>query len=101
MLKPYIHSERPDQTVFKVRLPDGSEGELVEDIVGYRRRHGRKEYHVKWLGQSKLTWEPQENLNYVQDLIARYHQRQAHKRKTTKNREPRTSLEEGHVTDMS
>ncbi|KAE8910420.1 hypothetical protein PF005_g31751 [Phytophthora fragariae] len=101
MLKPYVHSERPDQTVFKVRLPDGSEGELVEDIVGYRRRHGRKEYHVKWLSQSKLTWEPQENLNYVQDLIARYHQRQAHKRKTTKNRETRTSLEEWHVTDMS
>ncbi|GMF44209.1 unnamed protein product [Phytophthora fragariaefolia] len=62
LLKPYIASTRPEQAIFKVRLPDGSEGELVEDIDGYRKKKGKKEYHVKWLGQSKLTWEPEENL---------------------------------------
>jgi transposase InsO family protein len=77
MLKPYVHSDRPDQAVFKVRLPDGTEGELVEDIVGYRHRNGRAEYHVKWLGQSQLTWEPRENLEYVLDLVNRFHQRHA------------------------
>jgi hypothetical protein len=77
MLKPYVHSDRPDQAVFKVRLPDGTKGELVEDIVGYRHRNGRAEYHVKWLGQSQLTWEPRENLEYVLDLVNRFHQRHA------------------------
>ncbi|POM78436.1 Gag-pol [Phytophthora palmivora] len=62
LLKPYVVSKRADQLIFKVRLPDGSEGELVEDIVGYRRRKGKKEYYVKWLGQSKLTWELKGNL---------------------------------------
>ncbi|KAJ8577834.1 hypothetical protein ON010_g1372 [Phytophthora cinnamomi] len=46
LLKPYIASNRPDQDIFKVRVPDGSEGELVEDIVGYRNRKGKKEYHI-------------------------------------------------------
>ncbi|ETM45917.1 hypothetical protein L914_09139 [Phytophthora nicotianae] len=65
LLKPYVASDRPDQELFKVLLPDGTEGEHVEDIVGYRRKKSGKEYHVKWLGQSKLTWEPEENLKYV------------------------------------
>ncbi|GMF40360.1 unnamed protein product [Phytophthora fragariaefolia] len=43
------------------------------------------EYHVKWLGQPKRTWEPDENLQYVRDSINRYHNRhnnQKNKRKT-------------------
>ncbi|GMF19728.1 unnamed protein product [Phytophthora lilii] len=76
MLKPYVQSDRLEQTIFKVPLPDGTEGELVEDIVGFRRRKGKPEYHVKWLGQSRLTWEPLENLQYVPDLVRNFHERQ-------------------------
>jgi hypothetical protein len=101
LLKPYVASNRPDQDLFKVQLPDGSEGELVADIVGYRKRKGRKEYHVKWLGQSKLTWEPSENLQYVQDLIARYHQRQTSNARPRRRHSPKPSLGGGHVARPS
>ncbi|POM68640.1 Gag-pol Polyprotein [Phytophthora palmivora] len=61
-LKPNVASSRGDQTLFKVLLPDGTEGELVEDIVRYRKGKGKKEYQVKWIGQVELTWEPLKNL---------------------------------------
>ncbi|POM66216.1 Gag-pol [Phytophthora palmivora] len=73
-LKPYVASSRGDQTLFK--------GELVEDIVGYRKRKGKKEYQVKWIGQVELTWEPLKNLEYILDLVNRYHQTQRSRKKT-------------------
>ncbi|POM81809.1 Retrovirus Polyprotein [Phytophthora palmivora] len=84
LFKPHVVSKCADQIIFKVSLPDGGEGELVEDIVGYRRRKGKKEYYVKWLGESKPTWEPEGNLEYVQDLITRYHQHHFKTRKRGK-----------------
>ncbi|GMF47806.1 unnamed protein product [Phytophthora lilii] len=94
MLKPYIQSDRLEQTISKVRLPDGTEGELVEDIVGFRRRKGKPEYHVKWLGQSRLTWEPLENLQYVPDLVRNFHERQTYE-------VVRQPFEGGHVRDVN
>ncbi|KAF4142679.1 putative integrase p49 (IN) [CHAIN 6] [Phytophthora infestans] len=77
LLKPYISKElrRQRQTVFKVRLADGSEGELVDDIVNYKRVRGKPFYEVKWLGQLKTIWEPAVNLTSLAGLIERYHER--------------------------
>ncbi|POM70025.1 Retrotransposon protein, Ty3-gypsy subclass, partial [Phytophthora palmivora] len=63
-LKPYIRSNGREQRTFKVLLPDNTEGELVEDIVDFKRTRGKAIYKVKWLGQARCTWEPLANLKY-------------------------------------
>jgi hypothetical protein len=45
----------------------------VEDIVGERRIHKKKQYHVKWRGFPRATWEPVENLNNCDKILQRYH----------------------------
>ncbi|DBA03268.1 TPA: hypothetical protein N0F65_011627 [Lagenidium giganteum] len=76
MLKPDIpaDSKRGGQRSLRFQLPDGTEGELVERIVGGRRYKGKLQYRVKWVGQAKTTWEPLANLAAVQGLIDRYKQ---------------------------
>ena len=48
-----------------VAEPEPEQQFTVEAIVGKRRRGGRAEYQVKWLGfdDSENTWEPIDNLN--------------------------------------
>ncbi|KAJ8576012.1 hypothetical protein ON010_g3198 [Phytophthora cinnamomi] len=79
-LKPYIRSSGREQRTFKVLLPDNTEGELVEDIVDFKRVRGKAMYKVKWIGHARCTWEPLENLKYVGDLINRFHERKKSRR---------------------
>jgi hypothetical protein len=76
MLKPDIlkAEKRGNQRSLRYQLPDGTEGELVEKIVGKRTRKGQIEYQVKWVSQTKLTWEPKSHLETVQGLTKRYEQ---------------------------
>ena len=56
--------------------------ELIEDepewevdcILRHRKRNHKFEYHVLWKGYliTKATWEPEENLEGAQDVIANY-----------------------------
>jgi hypothetical protein len=52
----------------------------VEAIQGerYSRKKRRSFYFIKWLGydKSQNTWEPEENLNNVRDMIASYKNQQ-------------------------
>jgi len=46
----------------------------VEKIIGKRYVQGKIEYKVKWLGykMTECTWEPEENLVNVRDLIDKF-----------------------------
>ena len=46
----------------------------VEKIIGKRNVNGKIEYKVKWLGykMTECTWEPEENLVNVRDLIEKF-----------------------------
>ena len=46
----------------------------VEKIIGKRNVNGKIEYKVKWLGykMTECTWEPEENLVNVRDLIDKF-----------------------------
>ncbi|POM80953.1 LOW QUALITY PROTEIN: Retroelement [Phytophthora palmivora] len=51
-------------TLPPVRLKDGSEGRLIEAIIGHRiSKKGAEEYQCKWVGRDDdITWESIENL---------------------------------------
>ncbi|DBA03806.1 TPA: hypothetical protein N0F65_005696 [Lagenidium giganteum] len=74
LLKPYESDARKQQTA-PVLLADGvTEGQLVRAIINHRRRQGKLEYLVWWLGEQKkeATWEPNDNLNQLSGLIDQY-----------------------------
>ncbi|GMG15926.1 unnamed protein product [Phytophthora fragariaefolia] len=54
-LKPYVCDTSREQEPFKVQVPDGTEGELVDDIVGHKHIRGKDYYEVKWTGKLKTT----------------------------------------------
>ncbi|GMF37349.1 unnamed protein product [Phytophthora fragariaefolia] len=60
--------------VNKVVLGNGTEGQLVEAVIGHRKYKGKPQYKIWWLGESKAeaTWEPVENLNQAPRLIDLY-----------------------------
>ena len=44
---------------------EGAEEWEVEEVLAKRKRYGKMQYLVKWLGypNSENTWEPEENLS--------------------------------------
>ncbi|KAJ8523804.1 hypothetical protein ON010_g17314 [Phytophthora cinnamomi] len=66
-----------DSTIPTVRLKDGSEGHLIEEIIDHRiKRDGTEQYRCKWVGKADdITWEPTTNLFSVPGLIREYHRR--------------------------
>ncbi|GMF52826.1 unnamed protein product [Phytophthora fragariaefolia] len=73
---PYITAETVSQgpkakaASDMVVLADGTEGQLVEAVIGHRKYKGKPQYEIWWLGESKAeaTWEPVENLNQIPGL---------------------------------
>ncbi len=62
-------------------LIEGQEEWEIERIVRHKKQRGcqgtwRTEYQVKWKGYEDMTWEPEENLENAQDIIANYWTRQ-------------------------
>jgi transposase InsO family protein len=45
----------------------------VDEILRVRRKNGKTEYRVKWLGYEEPTWEPEENLIHCPEKIRQYH----------------------------
>ncbi|POM74119.1 Hypothetical protein PHPALM_8966 [Phytophthora palmivora] len=74
LLKPYRKDPKRRQKVNKVVLTDGSEGQLVEAVIGHRKYKGKPQYKIWWLGESKkdATWEPVDNLKQIPGLINLY-----------------------------
>lgn len=50
----------------------------VEEIIKKRTRNNKTEYLLKWVGNFKNSWEPEENLHCV-EMIADFEIRQGHK----------------------
>ena len=71
-LKPYSKDPDRQQRIPKVTLQDGSEGEIVDKVVGHRIRENGDEYLVKWTGQMKSTWEPRGNLDQIGWMIDQF-----------------------------
>ena len=60
--------------------PDLVEGEQeyeVEAILAHRRFRGKYQYLVKWKGydSSENTWEPENNLTHMEELLNEYKKR--------------------------
>lgn len=75
LVKLYQHDAKRIQQADKVLLADGkTEGQLVLAVIDHRRRRGKEEYKVHWLGEIRrqATWEPQESLKQIPGLIAEY-----------------------------
>ncbi|KAE8952718.1 hypothetical protein PR001_g33173 [Phytophthora rubi] len=74
LLKPYRKDPKRRQQVNKVVLADGTEGQLVEAVIGHRKYKGQPQYKIWWLGEteSDATWEPVENLTQIPGLIDLY-----------------------------
>ena len=79
LLKPYKKDHDPERlnrpNEGMIVACDGSDGYLVENIVGHRKRKGCISYQVKWLGYplEYNTWEPVENLlKPARDMIESY-----------------------------
>ena len=58
-------------------LIEGQEEWEIEWIVRHKKQCGcqgtwQTEYQVKWKGYEEMTWEPEENLEHSQDVIADY-----------------------------
>ena len=73
-------------------LIEGQEEWEIERIIRHKKQRGHQgtwqtEYQVKWKGYEDMTWEPEENLENAQDIIADYWTRQ----KKLKIRIPPTS----------
>jgi hypothetical protein len=75
LLKAYKKDDNRRQNANKVLLADGrTEGQLVEAVLDYRRRRGKEQYKIHWLGEAaeEATWEPLENLKQIPGLIAEF-----------------------------
>jgi len=79
-LKPYNTKKRLSKP-HDVVLKDGTIGQLVQRICKKRRRKNKIEYLVQWVGESKPTWEPLENLSQVTGLIQDFENKPKRKRR--------------------
>ncbi|GMF43534.1 unnamed protein product [Phytophthora fragariaefolia] len=78
-LHPYITAETVSQgpkakAASEQVFADGTEGQLVEAVIGHQKYTVKPQYKIRWLVESKAeaTWEPVENLNQIPGLIDLY-----------------------------
>lgn len=74
LLKAYVRDEKRTQEIPKVILADGSEGQLIHKVLDHRKRRGKDQYKIQWLGETEkqATWEPVEDLKQIPGLIEEY-----------------------------
>ena len=53
---------------------------LIDKIVGERNVDGKREYKVKWVGYTEVTWEPEDNVQADQDSIKAYQELKSQKK---------------------
>lgn len=76
LLKPASSDPLPGQ-VNPNPPPIEVDGEIlweVEEVLDSRRRYGKLEYLVKWLGDYHPTWEPASNLTPMSDDLKKFHE---------------------------
>ena len=74
LLKPYVHDPTRTSKPPAMADVDGSELFQVEAILKHRKRRRKTEFLVQWSGydDSHNSWEPQEHLAHLPDLIQAY-----------------------------
>jgi len=74
LLKLYQQDPNRKQKTSKVVLADGSVGQLVDSVIGYRKYRGKVQYKIKWLGETEdqATWEPESELGQIPGLIQEF-----------------------------
>ena len=65
--KPFPQQPRPREP--PPEIINGEEEYLVKLILDPRKHHGRSQYLVKWIGYDNPTWESEEVLQNVKDLV--------------------------------
>jgi hypothetical protein len=76
--------EEPEQPLISRPPPvtiEGKEEYIVEAILDNRRRGNKWSYLIKWegYGPEHNSWEPEENLENLKDLIKKYYQERLQK----------------------
>lgn len=77
LLKPYIEDPaRTQEPPPAVKFADDHVEYEVERILNHRKRRGKLQYLVKWVGYAdhENTWIPADELPHCQELIQDYHQ---------------------------
>ncbi|KAH0610200.1 uncharacterized protein H6S33_011727 [Morchella sextelata] len=86
LLSPEANDPLPGQQ----RLPpppveiEGEEEWEVEDILDSRKRRGRFEYLVRYMGYDEASWQPLSDLEHSPEIIRRFHERYPEKPKPTR-----------------
>jgi Chromo (CHRromatin Organisation MOdifier) domain len=78
MLKPYhgdANTERATLSPLPVVMQDGEEEFEVESIISHRRKRGKSQYLVEWLGWplSESTWEDEKQLTHCDSALKHFH----------------------------
>jgi hypothetical protein len=63
---------------------EGEEEWEVEDILDSRKRKGRFEYLVRYMGYDEASWQPLSDLEHSRDIVKRFHERYPGKPKPTR-----------------
>ncbi|KAH0602650.1 uncharacterized protein H6S33_008300 [Morchella sextelata] len=63
---------------------EGQEEWEVEDILDSRKRRGRFEYLVKYVGYNETSWQPLSDVEHSPDIVERFHERYPRKPKPTR-----------------
>ncbi|KAH0612978.1 uncharacterized protein H6S33_009358 [Morchella sextelata] len=86
LLSPDVNDPLPGQQ----QLPpppveiEGEEEWEVEDILDSRKRRGRFEYLVRYMGYDEASWQPLSDLEHSPDIVKRFHERYPGKPKPTR-----------------
>ncbi|KAH0614663.1 uncharacterized protein H6S33_000299 [Morchella sextelata] len=86
LLSPAVNDPLPGQE----QLPpppveiEGQEEWEVEDILDSRKRRGRFEYLVKYVGYNEASWQPLSDVEHSPDIVKRFHERYPRKPKPTR-----------------
>ena len=60
--RPKLSAPRPKKTEW-----------VIEGVTGMKEVNGKKYFRVKWEGYTKVTWEPEENLEGCEHLIEQHY----------------------------
>ncbi|KAH8154381.1 uncharacterized protein LAJ45_02149 [Morchella importuna] len=63
---------------------EGEEEWEVKDILDSRKRKGRFEYLVRYIGYDDASWQPLSDLEHSPDIVRRFHERYPRKPKPTR-----------------
>ena len=104
-LKSDIMSEKEAETIQDVDdggEEDGNEYE-VESILNHRKRGKKLEYLIKWAGydSSQNTWEPEENLDGIEEMIRSYWDAQEKEKEKEKEKNKAKSAKEKQAKEKT